>query len=374
MNIMGIIFAYSDRENLRELTKRRTLGALPLSGKYRIIDFALSNYVNSGIYDVAVITRRNYHSLIDHLGQGKEWDLMRKRGGLRILTPYGDDAKEKSGLYRGSIEALENNLQSFRRAMADYVIMTGTSILYSIDYTKLVQSHIDRGADITVLYSRQLNGYQTVPMGVQILRMDEEERVYDLSVNVDDVKEQDVAWSLDCFVIKKSLMETLVADATAYKRYDFYEDIIRRLAPRLKILGYEYKQRLLEISSAPGYMKANKNFLEPEFRKTFFHWPIYTKVKDSVPALYLPGCQVKRSIISDECRIEGKVENSVISRGVRIGRNAVVKDCIVMQNTEIQNDVYLENVIVDKDVIVRDHRQITGHETYPVVIEKGSII
>ena len=121
-------------------------------------------------------------------------------------------------------------------------------------------------------------------------------------------------------------------------------------------------------------MKANMNFLLPNFRSAFFRSPVYTKVKDSVPAMYMPGCKVKHSIISDECRIEGTVEESVISRGVRIGKNAVVKDCIIMQNTEIQNDVYLENVIVDKDVIVRDHRQITGHETYPVVIEKASII
>lgn len=374
MNIMGIIFAYSDRENLRELTSRRTLGSLPLCGKYCVIDFALSNFVNNDIFDVAVITRRNYHSLIDHLGQGKEWDLMRKRGGLKILTPYGDGAGERNGLYRGKIEALENNLISFRRAMADYVIMTGTSILYSLDYNKLVKSHIDRGADITVLYSRQINGSKTVPMGVPILYMDENERVFDLAINVDDVSEQDVAWSLDCFVIKKSLLETLVADAVAYKRYDFDEDIIHRLAPKLRILGYEYKDRLVEISSAPGYMNANKNFLEPEFRATFFHWPIYTKVKDSVPARYLPGSQVTNSIISDECFIQGTVENSVLSRGVRIGKNSVIKGCIIMQNTVIQNDVYLENIIVDKDVIVRDHRQITGHETYPVVIEKGSIV
>jgi len=374
MSILGIIFSYSERENLRELTRMRTIGSLPMAGKFRIIDFPLSNFVNDGIYDVAVIARENYHSLMDHLGSGKEWDLMRKRGGLRVLTPYGKSESGRNGLYRGSIEALSNNMHSFRRSLADTVILVETSILHSMDFNHLAETHIESNADITAVYTRQLNGYPTVPMGVAILRFNEENRLYDLSINKDDMSRQDVCWSTGVYVINKSLLESLVADAMAYGKYDFNEDIVHRLAGNLNIQGYEYKGHLLEVSSVAGYMKANMNFLNPVFREKAFQKPIYTKSKDSVPARYFTGCQVKNSIISDGCRIEGTVENSIISRNVIIGKDAVVKNSIIMQNTEIMRGVHLNHVILDKDVIVRENRQLSGHVTYPVVVEKASII
>ncbi len=374
MKILSIIFSYSERENLRELTRLRTIGSLPMAGRYRMIDFLISNFVNDGIYDVAVIARDNYHSLMDHLGAGKEWDLIRKRGGLRVLTPYAKSESGRLGLYRGSIEALANNMHSFQRSLGDLVIMADTSILSSMDYNHLAQAHEDSGADITAVYTRQLNGHPTVPMGVAILRFNEDNRLYDLNINKDDMSSQDVCWSTGIFAIKKSLLESLVADAMAYGKYDFYEDILHRLAGHLNIQGYEYKGHLLEVSSVAGYMQANMNFLNADFREKAFRRPIYTKSKDSVPARYFEGCCVKNSIISDGCRIEGTVENSIISRNVIIGKDAVVKNSVVMQNTEIMRGVSLDHVILDKDVIVRENRQLSGHVTYPVVVEKASII
>ncbi len=374
MKILGIVFSYSERENLRELTKMRTIGSLPMAGKYRIIDFLISNFVNDGIHDVTVIARENYHSLNDHLGAGKEWDLVRKRGGLRVLTPYARSENGRNGLYRGSLEALATHMHSFRRSMADLVIMAESSILYSMDFNHLAQTHLDSNADITAVYTRELNGHPTVPMGVAILDFDGNNRLYGLKINKDDMSDQNVCWSTGVFVIKKSLLESLVADAVAYGKYDFVEDILHRLCGNLNIQGYEYKGHLLEVSSVAGYMKANMNFLNEEFRKNAFQKPIYTKSKDSVPARYFPECKVSNSIISDGCRIEGTVENSIISRDVRIGKDAVVKNCIVMQNTEIMRGVQLDHVILDKDVIVRENRRLSGHITYPIVVEKASII
>lgn len=374
MNILGIVFSYSERENLRELTRRRTLGSLPMAGKYRMIDFVISNLVNDGIYDISVIARDKYHSLMDHLGSGREWDLIRKRGGLRVLTPYANLESGRNVYYRGTIEALANNMSSLRRSMADYVILAESSILYSIDFNHLVQAHQESNADITAVYTRQMNGYAMVPMGVPILRFGEDNRLFDLNINKDDMSRQDVCWSIGVYVIKKSLLESLVADAIAYGKYDFNEDIIHRLAGNLNIRGYEYKGQLLEVSSVTGYMKANMNFLNPDFREKAFQRPIYTKSKDSVPARYFEGCQVKNSIISDGCRIEGIVENSVLSRDVYVAKGAVVKNSIVMQNTEIMKGVTLDHVILDKDVIVRENRRLTGHVTYPVVVQKASII
>ncbi|WP_165445383.1 glucose-1-phosphate adenylyltransferase subunit GlgD [Bacilliculturomica massiliensis] len=376
MNVLGIIFSYAKRENLRELTKIRTLASLPIGGKYRIIDLLLSNYVNSGVTDVSIITQNNYHSLIDHLGSGKEWDLTRKRGGLRVLTPFASPGTgdHPGGFFQGSIEALAGNMHSLRRSMEDYVIMSGSSMLYNMDFERLLDTHISTGADITAVYAEPSRTCRSVPVGVPIYHMDDQERICDLTVNTEEGLKDDVPWGMFIFVLRKSLLESLVADAMSYQRYDFEMDIIKRLAPTLYIRGYRYEDYVLEISSVTNYMEANMNLLHKSVYDRVFAQPIYTKIKDSVPVYYGNECYVKNSLISDGCRIEGVVENSVLSRGVRVGKGSVVRNSIVMQNTEIMQNVSLNHVILDKDVIVRENRQLAGHVTYPVVIEKLSIV
>lgn len=374
MNALGIIFSYSDRENLRELTKIRTLASMPFAGKYRIVDFILSNFVNSGIYDISIITRNNYHSLVDHLGAGKEWDLTRKLGGLRILSPFSTPgASENAGNYLGTIDALYKSMHSIKRSRAEYVILTGSNNVCSIDYEEVLKSHIERNADITALYSK-LNEGEEIPAGVAMFRMDESERIYELTYGSEDNTNNELPISMGVFVMRKSLLESLVADSISFGRYDFYRDIVQRLCGNLNIMGYEHKKIFMEISSVSGYMKENMKLLDTNIRKQLFEKPVYTKVKDSVPAQYGSGCQVSNSIISDGCTIEGTVINSILSRGVIIGKGAVVRNSIIMQNTEIMRNVTLNNAILDKDVIVRENRQLVGHETYPVVIEKKSII
>ncbi|QOX62810.1 glucose-1-phosphate adenylyltransferase subunit GlgD [Anoxybacterium hadale] len=373
MKVLGIVFSYADRENLRELTKIRTLSSVPFGGKYRIIDFILSNFVNSGIQEVSIITRNNYHSLIDHLGSGKEWDLTRKIGGLRILSPFSNPGGTDNGTYLGTIDALSKNMHSIKRSLAEYVVITGSSFICSIDYDDIIRSHIDRQADITAVYARQRPDFE-LPDGIPLLRMDDQERVNELCYFNDDCDPNTTTFSLGMFVLRKSLLESLVADSIAYGRYDFYRDIIQRLSNQLNIRGYEYRKNYFEISSVSGYMKENMRLLKEDVRKQTFEMPVYTKVKDSVPAQYGAGSKVSNSIISDGCRIEGTVINSILSRGVVVGKGAVVQNSIVMQNTEIMRNVSLNYVILDKDVIVRESRQLVGHETYPVVIEKKSII
>ncbi|HML38943.1 MAG TPA: glucose-1-phosphate adenylyltransferase subunit GlgD [Bacillota bacterium] len=372
MNALGVVFSYSEYENLRELTKIRTLASVPFGGKYRIIDFILSNYVNSGIYDISIITKNNFHSLIDHLSAGKDWDLTRKIGGLRILSPFSTPgASDNAGNYLGTIDALYKSMHSIRRSRADYVIITGSNIVCSIDYDEILKSHIERNADITAVYANPSGSH--IP-GAPMFRMNEWERIYELAFQGDDNAGQELPASMGIFVMRKSLLESLVADAMAFGRYDFYRDIIQRLCGSLNILGYEHKNIFFEISTVSGYMKENMRLLSADARNKLFEKPVYTKVKDSVPAQYCTGSRVSNSIISDGCTVEGTVVNSILSRGVVIGKGAVVKNSVILQNTEIMRNVILNNVILDKDVIVRENRQLVGHETYPVVIEKKSIV
>ncbi|MCL1809514.1 MAG: glucose-1-phosphate adenylyltransferase subunit GlgD [Clostridiales bacterium] len=376
LNVLGINFAYNDRENLRELTQLRTLASLPIAGKYRIIDFVISGLVNSGINDISIITKNNYHSLVDHVGAGNDWDLNRKIGGIRILTPLSQPGMpENAGLYKGTAEALARNLHSIKRTVAEHVIMTGSSVVcFSLDYEELLYTHVKSGADVTAVYASSLNGYKKVPLGIPVFSFDENMRLTGIRGNEDDITRQEATWSAGIFVIKKSLLEALVSDCIARGGYSFYYDILDYLKGNLMIKGYHYDKQLLEISDVTGYMNANMNFLKSSFRDTAFERPIYTKVKDSVPTLYCRGCRVKDSIVADGCKIQGIVEDSIISRGVKIGRGTVVRNCIVMQNAEIMNDVELQYVIIDKDVIVREGQKLIGHEKYPVVVEKRSIV
>jgi glucose-1-phosphate adenylyltransferase len=212
---LGIVFSYSDRENLRELTKIRTLASVPIAGKYRIIDFILSNFVNSGIYDISIITRNNYHSLIDHLGAGKEWDLTRKIGGLRILSPFSTPGSiDNSGNYLGTIDALYKSMHSIKRSMADYVILTGSNIICTIDYNDVLKNHIERNADITAVYTNPREGV-FIPSGTPMIRLDERERLYELAYSKEDNIPQDMPISMGIFVMRKSLLESLVADSIA---------------------------------------------------------------------------------------------------------------------------------------------------------------
>ncbi len=375
MSYMGLIYSYSDKENLRELTSTRALAALSIGGKYRIIDFVLSNFVNSGIFEVSVIARTNYHSLIEHLGSGAEWDMSRKRGGLRVLTPFANkEAAEGAQIYRGTIDALGSHLHSIKKSMAEYVILTGSRILYTIDYRDMVRAHQESGADITVAYTQQMNGTNHVPQGVPMIRMDERKQILEVEILEDEQNNREGAWCIGAGVIRKTLLESLIADAISHQRYDLYTDILKRLSPSLKVFGYEYNGHLLEISTIASYMEANKAMLDPDFSAKVFQKTVYTKVKDSVPARYGPGCYVGNSMIADGCQIMGTVINSVVSRGVHVDRNAVVKDSIIMQDTEIMDHARVEHAILDKDVIVRDGREVIGHPAYPIVLPKMTIV
>lgn len=372
-NVLGIVFAYSERAAMRELTKTRTLASLPIAGKYRVIDFILSEFVNSNIYDISLITTNNYNSLVDHVGAGRDWDLTRKIGGVRILTPFSGE-NSTVGIYKGTLDAIFRNLDSVKQSRAKYVVLSGSSIVCNINYQEVLAKHIASDADITLIYTKSMNGGKTVPRGVAVIKMNKSGRVEDLIINEDDTKIQDVTWALDIFIINKALLETLVADAVSVGLVDFYLDIIKRLAGTLKIQGIESKKQFFEISNIRGYMQANMNFLKQAYREKAFEKPVFTKVKDSFPTLYKDGCYVRNSLIADGCKIEGHVENSIISRGVRVEHSAVVKNSIIMQNTDIQSGARVEHVISDKDVIVREGREVIGHEKYPLLLAKKSIV
>jgi len=388
MNALGIIFSYVEKDNMRELTKVRTLASLPIGGKYRIIDFFLSNFVNNNIHDVMIVTKNNYHSLIDHVDAGKEWDLTRKRGGLRIMTPFQSPENKSNEVYGTTIEALANHMHAIKRSLADYVILTRCNLINNIDYKDLLRQHIETNADITAVYTNNSDPSLSFPFDTPVFTVAEDGKIVDVHLpseekgrRAEDIRANpfltrncEKGCCMGVFVMRKSLLESLVGDSMAYGRIHFYRDVLLRIVNYLNIQGYEYKKYFMGIDSISTYLRANMSLLDIDIRNQVFEDVVYTKVKDSVPTEYVEGCKVRNSIISDGCRIEGTVENCVLSRGVRIGSGSIVKNCVIMQNTSVMNNVELDYVILDKDVIVRDDRRIAGHETFPVVIEKASIV
>jgi len=369
---MGIIFTGESNISLQELTLRRSVAALPFGGRYRVIDFTLSNMINSGITNVGLITQNNYHSLMDHLDSGKQWDLDRKSGGLFILPPYV--SHDNTGWYRGEIDALHNNMSYIRRSPQKTVVISGSSMVCNLTFEDAMEFHRDNMADITVIYKEDKKATNEELSRHTLIRTDESNRVWDIEVKPAVPMSDKV--SMEMYIIDKRLFEYLIEECAARGQYDFNKDILIKNLNKIRILGYPYDGYLAKIDSVQSYFTHNLELFSSEnFQELFHHaGPVYTKVKDEVPAKYGDHAVAANSLVADGCVIEGHVENCVLFRGVKIGEGAVVKNSIIMQDSEIQEKAVLENVILDKEVIIRKGRHLIGQECYPVVIRKKAVI
>lgn len=376
MNAMGIVFSYGLEDNLKELTEKRAIASVPFGGRYRIVDFVLSNLVNSGISNVGIITQSNYQSLLDHLGSGKEWDLSRKRDGLFILPPFARAAPTANSpvAFRGWLEALASVFTYIRRSKNKYVILTGCEHICNIDIEKVVERHAASGADITCVYRRADITAADSRHSV-LYEVDDEGRIMDMLYRPAVINGQ-ANVDMGIFVMEKSFLETLVSEAAARNNYSLFKDVIQRRVGDYRIYGYRHDGYAAKVDTVKSYFRATMELLDPTVRADLFtaERPIYTKVRDEVPALYADTAEVSNSLLADGCVIEGSVENSVLFRGVRVESGARVSNSIIMQGSIIQKDVRLNYAIVDKDSVIREGRILMGYESHPVMIEKGVIV
>ncbi|MCM1298977.1 MAG: glucose-1-phosphate adenylyltransferase subunit GlgD [Firmicutes bacterium] len=369
-NVLGLVFANMHDSTISDLTKLRTMGSVPYGARYRLIDFTLSNMVNSGINTVGVITKANYQSLIDHLGSGAEWDLSRKTGGLHLLPPYGHI---NGGLYRGRLEALAGVIDFIRYNDAEYVLISDTDVICNIDFKKVVESHEETGADITVVYTKMVCDAERSRTKT-ILSVSDSGKIYDILVRPEISGEHNV--SMNMFVMKKDFLQNLVIDMAGKSLYSFEVDVLQHKLNELNIYGYRFDGYTAQIDCIKTYFNANMELMNPNVRKELFNGddPIYTKVRDEAPAKYGLDSICKNSIVADGCIIEGTVENSVLFRGVKVGKNAVVRNCILMQDTQVGEKCEMNYVITDKDVLIGNYRSIGGTEAYPVFVGKKASV
>ena len=367
-NTVGIIFSNMHDNRLRELTDVRTMGSVPYGGRYRAIDFPLSNLVNSGVNKVGIITKSNYQSLMDHLGSGKAWDLSRKHEGLFILPPFGLG----NSVYQTRIEALAGIINFLQQCKEQYVILSDCHIIYTMDFRPVINEHIAKKADITVVYKNGLMP-EDLPEKVRV----EVGRSRKLTEVIDggDIDGK-CNWSMGVYVINKDFLIRVVSNAVARNRLSFVRDVLQSGINEYRIYGYKYEGFAGVLGSLKGYFKQNLALMDPAVRADLFpaDRPLYTKERDEMPTRYGLGSRVVNSLIADGCLIEGDVENCVIFRGVHIGRGARLRNCIIMQDSVVGDNTNLSFVIGDKDVTYTAGRSLLGAESYPAYIAKGNIV
>ncbi|MCJ8006348.1 glucose-1-phosphate adenylyltransferase subunit GlgD [Lederbergia wuyishanensis] len=361
--MMGLINLEHEHQFFHELTYFRNGASVPFGGRYRLIDFTLSNMVNSNIEEVAIFTRNKYRALMDHLGTGENWELDRRNGGLFILPP---DWNDPSDISRGDLQFFHNNRDYFHRGKASYVLISGSQFIANMDYKEAFTYHLERNADVTFISTKAET------------ELPEHERVFRIETD-------DVGWVKNItndrsnpllftgvYIIHKDLLMKLIDKSIAHHQDNFFEYGIKENISNLNIQSFEYKGYSAFINSIESYYRHNMNLLnEKNYKALFYKKPfVRTKVGNNPPATYSDRANVKRSLLANGCVIDGNVEGSILFRGVKIKEGATIKNSIIMQRCTIEPGVYLENVILDKDVYVKANQRFIGSKDKPYVVAK----
>ena len=368
MRAIGIILAGGNNRKMRELSQKRAIGAMPVAGSYRSIDFALSNMTNSHIQRVGVLTQYNARSLNAHLSSSKWWDFGRKQGGLFLFTPAV--TAENSSWYRGTADAIYQNLSFLKNSHEPYVVITSGDCVYKMDYNKVLEYHISKKADVTVVCKDMPANVNVERFGT--IKMNEESRIEEFEEKPIEARSNTISCGI--YVIRRRLLIDMIERCAMEDRYDFVNDILVRYRNLKRIYAYKMDSYWSNIASVESYYKTNMDFLKPEVRDYFFRqYPeIYTKVGDMPPAKYNPGASVKNSLVASGSIINGVVENSVLFRQAYIGNNCVIKNSIILNDVYIGDNTVIENCIVEsRDTIRANTTYIGTPDNVKIVIEKN---
>ena len=377
MNVSAIIFSNIYDNHLLELTQLRSTASIPIGCRYRLVDFALSNMVNSNITDINIITHYNYHSLMDHIGSGKDWDLARRSGGIKFLPPLITAyANRDNGIYSTRLEALINSEHTIMNLKSDYVVLSDCNIICNIDISEMIEQHINTNADITFAV-KKVKAEPGMAKVNKFVKTDKNNRVKEFIYGPDNFNDE-ANVELNITVITKKYLQEIILEATTHHYRNLTKDIFMNHINDRRYYSYSYDGPYAAITSFDDYFKTSMKLIsDKQFFDDVFNnedRPIYTKVRNSAPTYYGKNAFVKNSLIADGCIIEGCVENSILFRGVKVGKDAVIMNSILFQDTFTGENVTLQYVVADKNVVIRDGVSISGHSTMPVHIDKGRMI
>ena len=374
-NTLGIIIGFDSNNDLRELSEHRPVASVPFGGRYRVIDFMMSNLVNSGCYQVAVLMRDKYQSLLDHLGSGKDWDLSRKRGGMFLLPPNAFAPKSSPLVtenYRTSLEALGSISDMLNKNKSEHVLICSADIVANIPLDEVMKEHKKSEADVTIVCTKNPEGGACD----MFLDLSPRHEVEDIR-NGDNMGGKCKYKSMGIYIMKRKYLQSLLSDCVTHNLRSFERDAMQHVFKRGdKVHGYVFDKYSAKIENVKGYFSASMDMLDKDIRDQVFlkNRPILTKIYDEAPTYYGEDAEVSDSLIADGSRIEGTVKNSIIFRGCTIAKDAVVKDSIVLPNSSIGEGVELSYVVTDKGVTVRENRKMVGGATYPVAIAKNATV
>ena len=370
IDALGIIFPNSYDNQVPELCNERLMASIPFASRYRMIDYVLSSMVNCGIDNISVIVRKNYRSLMRHLGPGREWDLARKNGGLNIVPPY---AEKTIKVYNGRVEALASIIDFLKEQKEKYVIISDANIVANYDFNAMVAAHKATGADVTIAYKKEeipygfMNLEPTTTTDLYYTLSLEEGRIKEIKTNPKDSGEQN--FSMNIYLIERELLIQKVQESFVRGHAYFERDILAPQLDTLKVYGYEFTGYTARISDMMSYYTENMKLLDDKNLDALFgKAPIYTKIRDDNPTRYIGKAKVKNSMVADGCVIEGEVENCILFRGVKIGKGAIVKNSIIMQDSTIMGNVELDYVITDKEVTISSGKEVKGSDTFPIFV------
>lgn len=372
---LGIIFPNSYDALVPDLVKVRLMASIPFASRYRMIDFILSGMTNCDIDNISVMTNNNYHSLMDHLDSGREWDLVRKNGGLHIFPPFAENSAKP---YTGRVGALANILGFLRSQKEKYVVMTDTNIVVNFDFGAMLRAHIDSGADVTVAYNQQeipknLRENPSNDLGFYYTFGIENGRIVKIYVNTKETGIQNL--SMNFYVIARELLIDLINTASVRGQEYFERDVLLPRLSKLNVQAFKYEGYVARICDMKSYFDENMKLLDDyNLDALFSGQQIYTKIRDDNPTRYIEGAKVQNVMVADGCIIEGEVENSILFRGVRVAKGAKVKNCILMQDTEVESGANVEYLVMDKNVRITAGKEMKGTDTFPVYIGKRETV
>ncbi len=356
------------------------MASVPFAGRYRLIDFALSNVVNSNITRVGIITHYNYQSLVEHIGNGKDWDLARRTGGIKVLPPFitAYDNSVAAKVYETRLEALLGVMNFITNCTEEYIILMDSDVIINIDFKKVMKAHEKSGADITMVTTKINPGKQHTGKQTYVVKTDDGGRVHDVTEMIaPDRLEDELEIATNIFVFKRRYLLDALLDARVHGYRNFFAHIIRDNLQKANIRAYRYEGYYARIFSLTSYYRESLRLLDPDTRRSLFNVEnrsIYTKIRNTAPTCYHPGATIKNSLIADGCVIEGVVENSVLFRGVKVGRGTVVRNSVILQDTYIGENASLDCVVTDKAAVIRDRRSLKGDENLPFFIPKGTMM
>lgn len=372
---LGIIFPNSYDLLVPELVTERLMASIPFASRYRMCDFMISSMVHCGIDNISILVRKNYHSLMDHLGSGREWDLTRKNGGLNIVPPY---AQKQVKVYEGRIEALESIHGYLKKQTEKYVIMTDSNIAVNFDFNDLLHAHMASGADATVVYRKQ-----EIPEPLLRKSTETVDMYYALGINGDHVskiyvnptEKGEMNFCMNIYVMERELLMRMIDEAYVHGYTNFVRDILERQIEHLDVRGYCYDGYVAQIYDMKSYFEENMRLLQDENLNALFSGnQIYTKIRDDNPTRYINGSKAKNVMVADGCVIEGEVEKSILFRGVHIGKGAKVKNCVLMQDSVVEDNASVEYVITDKNVTITEGKSLSGNDSFQVFVAKGQTV